>query len=82
MGGLSGMSSPPICHPTHPYIRKPLALRGLSLTSTQYSEVSPMDIVCLAYENFSYYGGEMVGMLKMCIAGTGELQPGKGFHTK
>jgi hypothetical protein len=21
-----GTSSPPICHPTHPYIRKPLAL--------------------------------------------------------
>ena len=39
-----------------------------------------MDNDGLAYENFSYYGGGRVGMLKMYRAGTGELQQGKGFH--
>jgi hypothetical protein len=38
MGGLQGMSRPPLCRPTHPYIRKPLALRGLNFNGTLVSE--------------------------------------------
>ena len=38
MGGLFVPRSPPICYPVHPYIRKPLALRGLKMCHISHDE--------------------------------------------
>ena len=38
MGGLQEMSSPPVCHATDPYLRKPLALMELKRMIIQGNE--------------------------------------------